>query len=158
MRIAMVVTTGVDAVTAASAFASASPAAGSGGLPCKPKIGTLGGKPSMALCGPATVSVRIDGKSYSFKNGFCQASAMQFEVSLGTVTGDSTHNHGLPHFSMFGTRTSDLTAAYGGRSLVGGMTLVTVKGSGTNAGTFTSRLGTPKVSGSWNCHGVIVKT
>jgi len=157
MKVALVVTTAVAAVLGATAVASANPAASRGGLPCKPKIGTLGGKPSMALCGPATVRVTIDGKSYSFKNGYCQADSSQFQISLGTVTGDSKHNHGLPHFSMFGKSTADLTAVYGGKSLVGGMTLVTVKGSGTNAGTFVSRLGTPKVRGSWNCHGVIVK-
>jgi hypothetical protein len=38
------------------------------------------------------------------------------------------------------------------------MTLAKVVSSGKNAGSFTAGLGGPKIAGSWNCHGVIVKS
>jgi hypothetical protein len=161
MKVALIVTTGVAAAIAASAFASASPAAENGGMPCKPKITKISGKPAMALCGPATLTLKVGGKSYSYKDGLCQANgSTTFELDLGSlVTADLKHNHGLPYFSMtVSHKTADVTAQYGGKDLVGGMTLVTVKGSMSNSGTFAGRLLTPKVSGSWNCHGVIVKT
>jgi hypothetical protein len=158
-RIALVATAIATALASAIAAGPAG-ATASGGLPCTPKITTAKGKPTMALCGPATVSITVNGKRYRFGQGYCEASPGQFEVSVGTLVGsDLAHNGGKPYLSFFGTSTADLVAHYGGKDLMGsGMTLITLKGAGKNTGTFGNRLGTPKISGSWNCHGVIVKS
>jgi hypothetical protein len=152
--------TAISAALAAGIAAGPAGATANGGLPCKPKITTAKGKPTMALCGPATVALTVNGKRYSFTQGYCQSDPGQFQVSVGTlVSSDLKHNGGKPYFNFFGTTTADLVANYGGKDLMGsGMTLITVKGAGKNTGTFGNRLGTPKISGSWNCHGVIVKT
>jgi hypothetical protein len=136
-------------------------AAARAGLPCTPKIATTNGKPSIVLCGPATVSLKVNGKTYSYSKGFCSASGSTFELSLGSLfSADHAHNAGKPYFSLTSVgKTADLIAQYGGKDLIGsGMTLAKVTSSGKNTGSFTGGLGGPKISGSWNCHGVIVKT
>jgi hypothetical protein len=140
----------------------ASPVGRSAGPPCVPKVTKIHGETAAENCGPATVSLTVGGGSYHFKSGLCttSASTKAFELNLGTaVPSDHEHNAGLPNFSMtVSGSTADLTATYGGKDLIGtGMTLVTVTGSGKNIGTFTNKLPTPKVGGSWNCHGVIYK-
>jgi hypothetical protein len=147
-------------LTVLGAFAFASPVALSAGPPCQPKITKIKGKIAAENCGPATVSLTIGGRSYHFKNGLCTTSGSAFLLQLGTVvSSDNKHNAGLPSFGMtVSGSTADLTAEYGGKDLIGtGMTLVSVRGSGKNIGTFTNKLTTPKLSGSWNCHGVIYK-
>jgi hypothetical protein len=157
-RIALAATA-IAAALASAIAAGPADATAHGGLPCTPKITTAKGKPTMALCGPATVTITVNGKRYSFSKGYCQSNPSQFQISLGTLVGsDLKHNGGKPYLNFFGTTTADLVANYGGKDLIGtGMTLITLKGAGKNTGTFGNRLGTPKISGSWNCHGVIVK-
>jgi hypothetical protein len=151
--------TALAAAVAAAFGAVPAGAAGQAGLPCTPKITKVHGMPTMALCGPATVTMTVDGKRYSFNQGYCESSPDQFEVSLGTLVGsDRKHNGNKPYFNMFGKGSADLVASYGGKDLMGaGMQLISMKGAGKNTGTFGNKLGTPKISGSWNCHGVIVK-
>lgn len=147
-------------LAAATAGAVGSPVAQSAGMPCQPKMTKVDGKSAVQHCGPATVTLKISGRSYTFKNGFCMTSgSTSFMLQMGTlVVLDHAHNAGLPHLNLIGAgHTADLTAISGGRSLVGGMTLVTLRGSGKSTGTFVNRLPTPKISGSWNCHGVIFK-
>jgi hypothetical protein len=144
------------------AFAVASPVALSAAAPpCQPKITKIQGKPAAENCGPAKVSLTIGGRTYHFTNGLCTTSGSSaFLLQMGTVvSADPEHNGGLPSFSMtVSGSTGNLTAEYGGKDLIGeGMTLVTVRGSRTNIGTFKNKLPTPKLSGSWNCHGVIYK-
>jgi hypothetical protein len=159
-RIALAATVAAGVLAAAIAAGPAG-ATAKGGLPCRPKITKgLGGKPTMELCGPATVTMTVNGKTYRFSQGFCESDSSQFQLTLGTlVASDHAHNGGKPYFSMFGKSTADLSARYGGKDLMGaGMTLVTIRGAGKDTGTFGNQLPTPKIHGSWNCHGVIVKT
>jgi hypothetical protein len=119
------------------------------------------GKSAAESCGPATVAIKIGGKSYTFKNGLCNSSGTTFMLDLGTIiVGDQKHNLGLPNFSMtVSGSTADVTGMYGGKSIIpDSMTLATVKGAGSNKGTFSNRETTPKFTGSWNCHGVVWKT
>ena len=42
--------------------------------PCTPKITTIGGHKAAVNCGPATATLRIGGKTYTFRDGFCEQS------------------------------------------------------------------------------------
>ena len=81
------------AVAAAAAGAVASPgasaaAASSAAPPCIPKLTTIKGHEQVSYCGPATATLTIAGKTYSFKNGQCSSikvSGIVVDITLGTV-------------------------------------------------------------------------
>ena len=161
MRIVPLSATVALSLLAASTTAVAAPSGQVASKPpCTPRLTKIDGKTAAENCGPATLTLKVGGKSYSFKNGLCETSGPKvFTLDLGTlIVGDHAHNGGQPNFSMtVSGSTADVTAIYGGKDLVGAMTLATVKGAGNNTGTFVNRLLTPKLTGSWNCHGVIYK-
>ena len=161
MRIVLLAATMALTLVAASATAIAAPSgAVASRPPCIPKLAKINGKTAAENCGPATLTLKVGGKSYTFKNGLCETSGSNvFTLDMGTlIVGDRAHNGGQPHFSMtVSGSTADVTAIYGGKDLVGAMTLATVKGAGKNTGSLVNRLPMPKLSGSWNCHGVIYK-
>jgi hypothetical protein len=159
MKLALLVPA-VLAATVAVSVSAASAAPVGGAPPCIPKIAKIQGKTAAESCGPATVKITIGGKTYSFKNGLCNVSGTTFLLNLGTIIeGDQKHNLGLPVFGMtVSGSTADVTGMYGGKSIIpDSMTLATVKGAGSNKGTFSNRETTPKFTGSWNCHGVVWK-
>jgi hypothetical protein len=152
------------AVAAALAVAGATttPAVAGSALPCVPKVTKIGGKPALIECGPGTATLKVGGKTYSYKNGFCQRSSSGLEaldLTLGTVV-ETGKPSSAPYFDL--TVSSPAVAAvnadYGGKVIVLD-SLVTVKGKIPSSGTFAQRIlgggGTPKFSGTWNCHGVV---
>jgi hypothetical protein len=148
------------ALAAATSAATATAAPSASAPPCIPKIAKIQGKTAAENCGPATVTIKIGGRSYAFKDGLCNSDGSTFILDLGTVVaGDRKHNLGLPTFGMtVSGHTADVTGMYGGKSIIpDSMTLATVKGAGSNKGSFSNRLSTPKFTGSWDCHGVIWK-
>jgi hypothetical protein len=137
-------------------------AAGSTKLPCTPKITKIGGKPAVINCGPATATVKIGGKTYSFKNGFCQSSPANkaaLLLSLGTTV-ETSKPGSAPYFDITVSTPSlaAVNADYGGKVIVLD-SIVSVKGKIPASGTFAGKNVTGgSFTGTWNCNGVIVKT
>lgn len=152
------------AVAAALAVAGAgtTTAVAGSALPCTPKITKIGGKPALVECGPATATVKDGSRTYNFENGFCQRSSSSGEelgLTMGTVV-ETGKPGSAPYFDL--TVSSPLVAAvnadYGGKAIVLDA-IVSVKGKIPSSGTFAQRAlgggGTPKFTGTWNCHGVV---
>ena len=137
-----------------------------GAPPCTPKITKIQGHQAAVNCGPATATLHISGKTYTFRNGFCEQSKSvtgeALGLDLGTTVPGVKGNAGKPDFSMLiahiHTVASVFGADYGGKDLLGGQSLINVKGNIPAKGTFTSRVTFgAKFTGSWNCHGVVWK-
>ena len=127
----------------------------------------------MNYCGPATATLVVRGRTYKFRDGFCQSihvSGILLDITLGTIalgkngTGVKG-NGGKPYFRLDlspGEFGSALSGAFsGGKQLAIPPSAVSFRGSATSSGTFKS-IKTPvpgafSGSGSWNCHGVFVK-
>jgi hypothetical protein len=153
-------TTACTVVVAAQASSRNTP-------PCTPKITTIGGHKAAVNCGPATATIRIGGRSYTFRNGFClhsKSNGAAPQLDLGTVVVGVKGNAGKADFSMLiDARLLHSTvgsgsvfhADYGGRRILGD-SLIKVKGALPARGTFTGTTATgAKFTGSWNCHGFV---
>jgi len=73
------------AVTAAAGAGTRAAAA------CKPGVHTIGKTTYRIFCGPASASVKVQGKTHSFRNGSCltvgaASAAKVFTMSIGTLT------------------------------------------------------------------------
>jgi hypothetical protein len=154
------------ATAPAALTATAAPAgsdASRGAPPCTPKVTKIGRHQAAVNCGPATATLHISGKTYTFRNGFCQQSksaGSALELNLGTTVVGVKGNAGMPDFNMLighvHSVASVFGAAYGGKDLLGGQSLINVSGNIPSKGTFTSRVTVgAKFTGSWNCHGVV---
>jgi hypothetical protein len=132
--------------------------------PCVAKPITVGGNAGTQFCGPASATVKVGGKTYSFKEGFCAhdlQNQLALQLSLGTdipaFTGKPDHGHPLFELTLSTTAQKGtlLAVDYAGRKLVPGDTLVdaTYHASAALKGTFRGK----GVSGAWNCHGGIYK-
>jgi hypothetical protein len=154
----------VVTLLAAAAALTGTAVAGSATPPCTPKVTTIGGKPAVINCGPATATVKIGGKTYSFKNGFCQnspANKEALELSLGT-TADTTKPVSSPFFNLTATTSfGAVNADYAGKTIVLD-SIVSLKGKVPSSGTFAGKnlggAGATAFTGTWNCHGVVVST
>jgi hypothetical protein len=124
--------------------------------------------------GPATATLLLAGKSYTFKNGTCvsiKVSGITDDVVLGSVVqgkdgGPVKGNGRKPYFTLdISSPTSAVVGSiyFGGKKLTPGGS-VTVEGavvkSGSSRGTFQTASGAfdlsgkPfSLSGAWNCHG-----
>jgi opacity protein-like surface antigen len=162
--IATTITAGAAAVATAAAMAAATtPMRAGASPPCKPKVTKIQGHPAAVACGPATATLHISGKTYTFRNGFCEQSksaGSALQLNLGTTVLGVKGNAGNPDFSMLighvHTVASVFGADYGGKDLIGGDSLINVSGNIPSKGTFTSRVTTgAKFTGSWNCHGIV---
>lgn len=168
MKLVVLAALGLAAVgPAAAAAGAAAPghAASSSAPPCIPKISTASGHTVVAYCGPATATLKIGSKTYTFKNGYCGAdpkAKITLQLTLGTIAQSKTQvNGGQPLFEMTFLNASVITiqtvnADYGGAKIIS-TGFVSAKGSIPSSGTFTSKgLSVPAhFTGSWNCHGVI---
>jgi hypothetical protein len=162
---ALIATTAVVGAVAASATAAAPSAhAGTAKPPCTPKIAATKGHGEVEYCGPATATLTIAGKTYTFKNGYCEndpAAKFTLQLTLGTIVeGEQKGNLGMPLFELnlisSSIKIDTVTADSGGKTLTS-VGAVAIKGSLTN-GTFASTksfLNSTPFSGSWNCHGPI---
>jgi hypothetical protein len=162
--IATTITAGTAAVATAVALAApATPMRAAGAPPCVPKIAKIQGHPAAINCGPATATLHISGKTYTFHNGFCEqrkAAGDALQLYLGTTVTGVKGNAGKPTFSMLighvHTVASVFRADYGGKDLLDGQSLINVRGNIPGKGIFTSRVTAgAKFTGSWNCHGVV---
>ncbi len=155
----------VAAVAAIAAVAAPAASAGSTGAPCTPKTPTIKGNPAMALCGPAGATLTLDGKTYSFHNGFCAEqipNSNSMQLSLGTdvpTFGGPSNNGGQTFFSMDiakGHTSASIAAAYvSGRKLLANQP-ITLSHQTETSGAFKNKGGAVSFSGTWNCHGLIV--
>jgi hypothetical protein len=151
-------------IALAAAAATTATTAGAAGTPCTPTPVTIGGNAGLAFCGPATATLTIGGKTYSFQKGFCaelphsNSFQLSLGVDIGTLTGPN-NNGDKPGFSLDiakNEKSAALAFAYvGGHELVKGAAL-SVAGGSLAAGTFKGK--TTALKGSWNCHGLIDKS
>jgi hypothetical protein len=152
------------------AITSASTADGQGKrattkAPCVAKPITVGGDSGLQLCGPASATVKVGGKTYSFKKGFCAhdlQNQLALQLSLGTdvpVFGSGKPDHGRPLFELTLTTSAQtgtlLALDFAGRKLVPDDTLV--EASYDSSAALKGRFHGKGVSGTWNCHGGIYK-
>jgi hypothetical protein len=162
MKLALLVPAAVGVAIAISGSAAASTTDAAGGtLPCAPKVVKIQGKTALEACGPATATVTVSGKTYSFKSGLCESSAKgTLLLQLGTLVTGSKGNAGYPAFDItVNGSNAILTGDYKGKDIIPVSDfLVTAKTTGTYTGTFSSGRSTPKMTGAWNCHSVIFKT
>jgi hypothetical protein len=167
MRHILIATTiGAAATTVAAAAMAAATAptrVAATAPPCTPKITKIEGHTAAVNCGPATATLRIRGRTYTFHNGFCEqskAAGSALELTLGTTVIGASGNAGKPDFDMTIGKNHFVAAVssadYGGKDLLGGEGLINVRGKIPAKGTFTSRVTAgAKFTGSWNCHGVV---
>jgi hypothetical protein len=146
-------------------FRTVASAATTSTAPCTQSTSKIEGGAATNYCGPATAKLRVSGKTYTFKHGFCQ-SIPRFEndIALGTFAKGKTNsgtadNGGKPYFRLdLGPgQSSDLALTYSGGNLLDSEGPASWKGTVTSKGTFKSLSRVPaSFSGSWNCHGVFV--
>jgi hypothetical protein len=161
MKLALLAPAVVTVAIAVSGSAVASATHATGAPPCEPKITKIQGKTAAESCGPATATVTVSGKTYSFKSGLCTLSGKTtFLLQLGTLVTGSKGNAGYPALDMtFSGTNAIVTGDYKGKDIIPVTDfLLTAKNAGKNTGTFSSGRSTPKLTGSWNCHGVIFKS
>jgi hypothetical protein len=167
----------VMAAAIAAPTVSAASASRSGTAKCS--TSNVHGVQTISYCGPATATLRIGGKTYSFQNGECvsiSVSGITVDVTLGAIadkpkSGTSVKgNAGKPYFSLDLSpgEFSDVlhNVEFGGKQLTAGGS-VTAKGTivskGTSSGTFSSQGAYDNsnekwsVSVTWNCHGAVAK-
>jgi hypothetical protein len=161
MKLALLAPAVVTIAIAVSGSAVAGPAQSAGGLPCVPKVVKIQGKTAYEVCGPATASLSVSGKTYSFKPGLCESSGKGvLLLQLGTLVAGSTGNAGQAAFDITVNGTNAILTGYSkGKKLIPVADfLVTVKTTGKYTGTFAAGSGGSKLTGAWNCHGVVYTT
>jgi hypothetical protein len=116
---------------------------------------SIKGHRAVVFCGPATASLHIGGKSYSFKRGMC-IWAGSLILTLGTQVNGvraSANNEGAPLLQLTGSNgTGTVSASYGRLHL--GMSIVKITARGRSYGTFKGRepLGaTRRFTGGYRC-------
>jgi hypothetical protein len=150
------------ALVVALAALAATAAAGSGtaaSTACKAGIHVIGRTTYRVYCGPAAASVKVSGKTHSFRHGTCLRAGKLFTVSIGTLT----MSKGKPRYSYLGitvpaakkdgsyTR-AVVTWAFGGKRYSLYNVKVRLSGKRTR-GTFSGRIvgRTGNVTGSFRC-------
>ncbi|HEY2777377.1 MAG TPA: hypothetical protein VGI77_05695 [Gaiellaceae bacterium] len=122
---------------------------------CALRSTTIKGHKAVVYCGPATASLHIGGKTYTFKNGTCIWSGGLI-LALGTqVNGApaSTNNEGASLIQLSGSVGTGTVYAYAARFNLG-MSLITLTTHGHSSGTFRGRepIGaTRRFTGSYHC-------
>ncbi|HEX2701897.1 MAG TPA: hypothetical protein VHM72_00500 [Solirubrobacteraceae bacterium] len=160
---------GPAAASAAASDGSAANAHAASSLPpCIPKFTTLKGHEAIEYCGPATATLVLGGKTYSFKDGYCskdQKAGVELQVTLGTIVDGQTSkgNAGAPWFELQVVKSSGITIETVDADVAGKVLALldtaTIKGSISSSGTFSSAksvlAGSSHFTGSWSCHGPI---
>jgi hypothetical protein len=145
-----------------AAAGGSGPADAAGAPPCIPKMGTTSGHEVLSYCGPATATITIGKKTYSFKDGYCRSdtkNSIPLSITLGEIVGvHSPVNGGQPLFEMtvltIGKLMSTHVNADSGGKVLDSIGTVSLKGSFPGSGTFTSTgFATPHFTGAWKCNG-----
>ncbi len=122
---------------------------------CAPRSRTIKGHKAVVYCGPATASLHIGGKTYTFKNGTCIWSGGLI-LTVGTQVDGipaSANNEGAPLIQLSSSLGTGTVYAYSGRFHLG-MSLVKFTARGHSSGTFKGRepLGaTRPFTGTYRC-------
>lgn len=74
------------AVAFSAAVAVAVATAGGTRTSCTPGVRVVDGLRSRVFCGPATATLRVGGKEYTFRNGACERKPLYFDVNIGVVS------------------------------------------------------------------------
>jgi hypothetical protein len=160
-----IVTLGASAVPALAASVANVNAVHTSAAPCTPSHSRIGGRPATTFCGPATVTLKVSGKTYKFKGGYCKEfDGLLTDITLGTLvdvnaTLNLVYNKKEPYLRMdLGVGdSSSLAIPYYGGHLLGAEGPLKWHGGVTTKGTFKSLGATPnKFSGTYDCHGVFV--
>jgi hypothetical protein len=162
MKLARILTLAGAVVFAAAAIQAS--AATTSRPPCIPKIALSKGHSEVDYCGPATATVKVGSKTYSYKDGYCSIDPklkIALQLTIGVISqAKPPLNDGKPLFQLSAISTGGfsldtVTADWSGKQLetVG---TVTLKGSIPSSGTFTSKGFASRFSGSWDCHGVVI--
>jgi len=149
-------------ILASAAADGSGPAHAATAPPCIPKVGTASGHEVVSYCGPATATITIGKKTYSFKNGYCRKdtkNSIPLSLTLGEIVGvHSPVNGGQSLFEMTVISLGKLTLSHvnadSGGKVLDQIGTVALKGSFPSSGTFTSTgFATPHFTGSWKCNG-----
>lgn len=148
-------------ILAAVGALSAHAAAKTGRPPCVPKLQKVGGRPVVYECGPATATLHVAGRTYTYRNGLCQQSkttGLSLQLDLGILAATAKGNGGKAYLSLTIAKIGGTVSGYyGGRRVANN--LVDISGRFPKQGSFKSKyVGTgfgQAFSGSWNCHGVV---
>ena len=143
---------GVVAALAAAGHASARQA-------CTAGVHSSGGVTYRTFCGPAHATLKVGGKTYSFKGGSCQLTGKLMSINIGTITlppGKPKYNYfGITVFAKKGGTYSNQAVAWQfphGKS--GSLLRTTIKLAGSRkSGTFSGSplTGGGKGVGSFGC-------
>lgn len=136
-------------------WAAAAPAASDS---CLPKVTKIKGHTAVVNCGPATATLRISGKTYTFKNGTCRTRANGLPlIQLGTALVGTKNNGGYPQFQLAAETRDNASVSADSGSLH--LSALVGKWSGKKIVAFSGHSSSSNVSfsGSVNCHGVIQK-
>ncbi len=135
MRVALLIS-----LAAAIGICSAVANAASTRSECALGSKTIKGHKAVVYCGPATATLHIGGKSYTFKNGTCIWSGGLI-LTVGTQVNGvaaSAKNEGAPLIQLSGSIGTGTVYAYSGRFHLG-MSLVKLTAHGHSSGTFKGR-------------------
>lgn len=125
---------------------------------CAPKITKIKGHTAVVNCGPATATLRVSGKTYTFENGTCRTQANGLPlVQLGTSVVGAAKNGGYPEFQLEAVTKDDTTVSADSGSFH--LSALQGKSSGSGMIAFSGHTGDNSISftGSVNCHGVVEK-
>jgi hypothetical protein len=125
---------------------------------CAAKVTKLKGHLAVVNCGPAVATLRISGKTYTFRNGTCRTRANGLPVDqLGTAVVGVKNNGGYSNFDLE-AETKDNTSVSANSGPLH-LSALLGKSSGSNIISFSGHSASSNVSfsGSVNCHGVIQK-
>ena len=161
----------VTALACTAGVATAATASDQSGMAhassCIPKISTTNGHTSVTTCGPASATVKIGSRTYSFKGGTCQkdtAAHLLLTLDIGTlIAGANSNDGGQTYFSLQliteGSLKIDTVTVYSGGKKLLSVNSIAVAGSNLAAGSFTSAKGllggSVHFTGTWDCHGAV---
>jgi hypothetical protein len=122
---------------------------------CGLRSETIKGHKAVVYCGPATASLHIGGRTYTFKNGTCIWSGGLILAVGAQVNGvsASANNEGVPLIQLSSSIGTGTVYAYSGRFHLG-LSLVKITAHGHSSGTFKGRepLGaTRPFTGTYRC-------
>ena len=162
LRFAAALATALTFAIVASAVADGSaPARSATAPPCIPKVGTVKGHVVVTYCGPATATIKIGSRTYTFKNGYCRKdpkNSIPLSLTMGEISQvRSPANGGQPLFEMTVITIGKLTISHvnadSGGKVLDSIGTVALKGSFPSSGTFTSTgFASPHFTGSWKCN------
>ncbi len=123
---------------------------------CTPGVKTIAGTSARTFCGPAKATVKLNGKTLSYKGGECSTSIGLFSVNVGTVVLGTVK--GAPEYfgvtakAKPGTQSRQTIAVVhaGSTSAVIGTVTLT---AGLKGGTFSGKVfgSSAVISGSFSC-------